>query len=109
MRRREGPWTGSASAGTRTATTPINPERTPAEPHAPAPKTRSRTMPDRMKDVHPVPRGHDPLAADLTPADDRILLNHWLPPQEGIVPRVRIGRRWISVLWALPIAAVALM
>jgi sulfoxide reductase catalytic subunit YedY len=52
---------------------------------------------------------HDLLAAKLTPADDRILLNHWLPPQEGIVPRVRLGKRWISVLWALPLGFAALI
>ncbi len=52
---------------------------------------------------------HDPIAASLTPADDRIVLNHWLPPQEGIVPRIRVGRRWISTLWAIPIGAVALV
>ena len=56
-----------------------------------------------------VPPVHDPIAASLTPADDRLVLSHWLLPQEGIVPRVRIGRRWISVLWALPIGAVALL
>jgi DMSO/TMAO reductase YedYZ molybdopterin-dependent catalytic subunit/thiosulfate reductase cytochrome b subunit len=35
--------------------------------------------------------------------------SHWLPPQEGIAPRVRIGRRWVNVFWALPIAGAALM
>ena len=62
-----------------------------------------------MTTTRGVPPVHDPIAASLTPADDRPVLNHWLPPQEGIVPRVRIGRRWISVLWALPIGAVALL
>jgi DMSO/TMAO reductase YedYZ molybdopterin-dependent catalytic subunit/thiosulfate reductase cytochrome b subunit len=52
---------------------------------------------------------HDPIAASLTPADDRIVLSHWLPPQEGIVPRIRVGRRWISTLWAIPIGAVVLV
>ena len=52
---------------------------------------------------------HDPLAAKLSAADDRILLSHWLPPQEGIVPRIRIGRRWVSTLWALPIGAAVLI
>ena len=52
---------------------------------------------------------HDPLAATLSAADDRVLLSHWLPPQEGIVPRVRVGRRWISVLWALPLGFAALI
>lgn len=31
----------------------------------------------------------EPLEILLSDADDRLLLNHWLPPQEGIVPRVR--------------------
>jgi sulfoxide reductase catalytic subunit YedY len=52
---------------------------------------------------------HDHLAAKLSGADDRILLNHWLPPQEGIIPRVRLGKRWISVLWALPLGFAALI
>lgn len=52
---------------------------------------------------------HDPLAAKISAADDRILLNHWLPPREGIVPRVRLGTRWISVLWALPLGFAGLI
>jgi len=51
----------------------------------------------------------EPLEAVLNGADDRLRLSHWLPPQEGIVPRVRLGRRWVSVLWALPIGAAALV
>jgi sulfoxide reductase catalytic subunit YedY len=52
---------------------------------------------------------HDPIEASLTKADDRIRLNHWLPPQAGIVPLVRFRTRWYSVLWALPIAFVLLV
>ena len=52
---------------------------------------------------------HDPIASTLSAADDRIVVSEWLPPQEGIVPRIRIGRRWISMLWALPIGAAALV
>ena len=52
---------------------------------------------------------HDPIASTLSAADDRIVLSDWLPPQEGIVPRIRIGRRWISILWAIPIGAAALV
>ena len=52
---------------------------------------------------------HDPLAASLSAADDRILLSHWLPPSEGIVPRIRLGQRWVSVLWALPVGFCALV
>ena len=32
-----------------------------------------------------------------------------MPPQQGIAPRIRIGRRWINTLWGLPIAAAALL
>jgi len=56
-----------------------------------------------------IPTPHDPLAARLSGADDRVLLSKWLPPSEGIVPRLRVGQRWISVLWALPIGAAALI
>ncbi|MEO8926415.1 MAG: molybdopterin-dependent oxidoreductase [Caulobacteraceae bacterium] len=52
---------------------------------------------------------HDPLAAALSDADDRLRLSHWLPPRAGIAPRVRIGQRWISTLWALPIGAAGLV
>ncbi len=45
---------------------------------------------------------HDPLAASLSAADDRVLLSKWLPPSEGIVPRIRIGQRWYNTLWLIP-------
>jgi len=32
----------------------------------------------------------EPLRASLSDADDRIRLNHWMPPQQGIAPRIRI-------------------
>jgi methionine sulfoxide reductase catalytic subunit len=51
----------------------------------------------------------EPLRASLCNADDRIRLNHWMTPQWGIVPRIRVGRRWINTLWGLPIAAAALL
>lgn len=49
-----------------------------------------------MSEIPAVP---EPLEAALTGADDHLRLNHWLPPQNGIAPRIRIGRRWISALW----------
>ena len=49
---------------------------------------------------------HDPIESKLSPADDRVVLNDWLPPQAGVVPRIRIGQRWINVLWVLPIGFV---
>jgi sulfoxide reductase catalytic subunit YedY len=51
----------------------------------------------------------DPMASTLSSADDRIVLTHWLPPQWGIIPHIRIGRHWINTLWAIPIGAVALV
>jgi thiosulfate reductase cytochrome b subunit len=59
-----------------------------------------------MSNTHSVPLLHDPVEANLSPADDRVLLNNWLPPQTGVVPKVRIGRHWINVLWALPVGFV---
>ncbi|MFM0327178.1 molybdopterin-dependent oxidoreductase [Caballeronia glebae] len=61
-----------------------------------------------MAHIHPAPP-HDPIEASLSPADDRVRLNHWLPPQAGVVPRIRIGQRWVNVLWALPIAFALLV
>jgi methionine sulfoxide reductase catalytic subunit len=59
-----------------------------------------------MTSTDPVPLTHDPIEANLSPADDRVLLNNWLPPQVGVVPKIRIGQRWINVLWALPFGFV---
>ncbi len=55
------------------------------------------------------PISPEPLERSLTGADDRLLLNHWLPPQTGIVPQIRIGQRWVSVMWGLPIGTTALI
>jgi methionine sulfoxide reductase catalytic subunit len=54
------------------------------------------------------PPSPEPLRAKLSDADDRIRLSHWLPPQQGIFPRIRMGSRWINTLWAPPIGAAAL-
>ena len=51
---------------------------------------------------------HDRLAARLTAADDRVILSKWLPPQSGIMPKIRIGQSGVSVLWILPIKFLAL-
>lgn len=41
----------------------------------------------------------EPLRAKLSAADDRIRLNHWMPPQRGIAPRIRIGLvKWIAAI-----------
>lgn len=55
------------------------------------------------------PGSVDRFRADLRSADDRVRLNHWLPPRQGILPHIRIRTRWFNVIWLLPIAAVGLM
>lgn len=52
---------------------------------------------------------HDPIKANLTSADDRVRSDQWLPPQTGVVPKIRIGQRWVNILWAVPIMFVLLV
>lgn len=59
-----------------------------------------------MNSTRETPNPHDPLAASLSSADDRVRLSEWTPPQWGVIPRMRIGRRWVNVLWALPLIFV---
>ena len=54
-------------------------------------------------------RQTDPLEARVSKACGGIHPGSWLPPQWGEVPRIRIGKRWVNVLWALPIAFVVLV
>jgi sulfoxide reductase catalytic subunit YedY len=63
-------------------------------------------MTDSVK-INPSPP--DAIASTLSSADDRIVLSQWLPPREGIVPHIRIGKRWISVLWIIPLGAAGLV
>ena len=51
----------------------------------------------------------EPISSSLSGADDRIRLSSWLPPRAGVIPRIRIGRRWVNVLWALPLIFVLLV
>ena len=62
-----------------------------------------------MTNFREIFRPHDLLATSLSSADDRVRLSHWLPPQAGVVPKVRIGQHWINVLWALPVVFVLLV
>ncbi|MGV1793702.1 molybdopterin-dependent oxidoreductase [Rhizobium sp. A37_96] len=61
-------------------------------------------MPERTQSPSP-----ELLRANLSDADDRIRIDHWMPPQQGIFPRIRIGSRWFNTLWALPIGAAVLL
>jgi DMSO/TMAO reductase YedYZ molybdopterin-dependent catalytic subunit/thiosulfate reductase cytochrome b subunit len=55
------------------------------------------------------PQRRDPLEARLTKAGASIRSDAWLPPQWGEVPRIRLGKRWINVLWVIPLAFVVLV
>src|SRR6185437_11172498 len=54
-------------------------------------------------------RQTDPLEARLSKAGDSIRPGSWLPPQWGEAPRIRLGKRWVNVLWAIPLAFVVLV
>ncbi|MGH9487523.1 MAG: molybdopterin-dependent oxidoreductase [Terriglobales bacterium] len=45
----------------------------------------------------------------LAKGEDYLNRKKWLPPQSGIIPRVRVAGWWINVLWAIPIGAVGLV
>ena len=54
----------------------------------------------------------DRLRAELTPAGDRVDVEAWselVPPVTARIPEVRIGRRWVSTLWILPIGGAVLV
>ena len=51
----------------------------------------------------------DPLEAQIARAHDEVVLEEWAPARYGIAPRIRIGKRWFSVLWLLPIGFVGLV
>jgi sulfoxide reductase catalytic subunit YedY len=54
----------------------------------------------------------DPLETSLSPAANRIDLAEWsrvIPPIMARIPEVRFGKRWVSILWALPIGFAGLI
>lgn len=54
------------------------------------------TEPDRRPPQ--IPKSHD-----------SVILEHWAPPRVGVIPQVRIGKRWINVLWFIPIGLAGLV
>src|SRR5262249_28123657 len=58
---------------------------------------------------NPAPESRDPLEAQIARAHDEVVREKWAPARYGIVPHVRIGKRWFSVLWLLPIGFVGLV
>jgi methionine sulfoxide reductase catalytic subunit len=51
----------------------------------------------------------DPLQGAIAPAHDSVHLDKWAPARYGIFPQIRIGTRWFSVLWLLPLGFVGLV
>src|SRR5215467_6293616 len=54
----------------------------------------------------------DPLEAGLSPAEDRVVAAEWsrrIPPVRARIPEVRIGKRWYSTAWLIPIAIVGVI
>lgn len=49
------------------------------------------------------------IESNLSGAEDSVRLGHWMPYHVGIMPQVRVGKRWFSALWAIPIAIVAFL
>src|SRR5262245_58169268 len=56
------------------------------------------------------PESRDPLEAQIARAKDEVVREKWAAPARyGIVPHIRIGQRWFSVLWLLPVGFVGLV
>lgn len=51
----------------------------------------------------------DPLENAIAESHDLVIASNWVAPRNGIVPEIRIGKRWFSVLWLIPLAAIGLI
>src|SRR5262252_3768419 len=54
----------------------------------------------------------DPLEAELSPAEDRVVAAEWsrrIPPVRARIPQIRIGKRWYSTAWLIPWTIVGLI
>src|SRR5499427_10550204 len=68
--------------------------------------------PARASDAPDPLHAPDPLETDLTSAANRIVVAEWarrIPPIMARIPQVRIGKRWVSTLWLLPIGFALLI
>jgi sulfoxide reductase catalytic subunit YedY len=70
-------------------------------------KEARMTAEARAAEPRQAPQPHD--ETSLSAADDRIRQSSWLPPQQGVIPRIRLGSRSINVLWAIPLVVVFLI
>ena len=62
-----------------------------------------------MKNSRKIQASPPPFVGALSNAEDHVRLNAWMPPQTGTIPHIRIGRRWINVLWIIPLIIVLLI
>lgn len=46
---------------------------------------------------------------EIPKSHDSVMLDRWAPPRTGVFPQFRIGSRWFSILWLIPIALVGLV
>lgn len=60
-----------------------------------------------MKNTQAVQTLKSAIEPNLSVAEDSVRLDHWMPYRTGVTPQVRIGKRWVSIWWAIPIAFVA--
>lgn len=58
---------------------------------------------------HQAPEGEASLSSRISKASDYLNLGVWAPPKQALVPRIRLGRRLVNVLWILPVAFVILV
>lgn len=55
------------------------------------------------------PSEPDPLRQQIPKAHDEVRLQHWAPPRNGVIPQLRVGKRWFNVLWLVPIGITGLV
>lgn len=60
-----------------------------------------------MKNIQAMQASKSAIEPNLVGAEDSLKLDHWMPYRTGVTPQVRIGKRWISIWWGIPIAFVA--
>ncbi|MGH9584328.1 MAG: molybdopterin-dependent oxidoreductase [Bryobacteraceae bacterium] len=76
----------------------------------PEAKDASSSPTEQPDDTEAQARRRDtPLKDQLTAGENHIVPSRWLPPQWGIIPRVRLLFWWVNTLWAIPIGAVLLV
>jgi sulfoxide reductase catalytic subunit YedY len=73
-----------------------------------------RDRPDQARAAPgPDPLGApDPLQAGLSTAEDRVVVAEWswrIPPIRARIPEVRIGKRWYSTAWLIPISVAGVI